>query len=372
MAIQKLKICHVITGLGCGGAERSLFNHILDLNTQYYDTIIISLQNRMFYDSKLESRNIYVLNLDFHGFISTIKSCASLLSTLNSFDPDILVGWMYHGSLAATFASIFFPFNRIRLIWNIRQSLDDKSSLSFKTHIIVRILGWFSSTPYAIIHNSRKSIQDHKKLGIDSSNTIYIPNGCDVSFFASNPVAAKQFKSRFQIPDNAIIYGFAGRLSHQKNVHFLVANFLHFLSLCDRPAYLVCVGKDIPDLESLYPSNYIIYLDNQDNIADFYSAIDILCLPSLWEGSPNVVIEAMACSTPCIVSDVGDSARLVGQYGWAFQSNNHTELINLLLRTSELSQAELAKYGSMARSHIELSFNHRQTLLKYIDLYQAS
>jgi glycosyltransferase involved in cell wall biosynthesis len=62
-------------------------------------------------------------------------------------------------------------------------------------------------------------------------------------------------------------------------------------------------------------SEKLIWAGNSNNPVGVYSALDVLVLPSTTEGFPNVVVEAMACSLPVVVTDVGDCRRIVGDCG---------------------------------------------------------
>ena len=87
---------------------------------------------------------------------------------------------------------------------------------------------------------------------------------------------------------------------------------------------VVCVGdgeksykRDMKTLsQKLGLSDYLIWTGTENNMTSVYNAIDILCSASCWgEGFPNVIGEAMVCGTPCVVTDVGDSAKIVGDMG---------------------------------------------------------
>jgi len=62
-------------------------------------------------------------------------------------------------------------------------------------------------------------------------------------------------------------------------------------------------------------SDWIIWAGVREDIEPVYNALDILCSSSYWEGFSNVIGEAMACGVPCVVTDVGDSAMIVGDQG---------------------------------------------------------
>jgi len=77
---------------------------------------------------------------------------------------------------------------------------------------------------------------------------------------------------------------------------------------------------------SLGFGNRILWVDACRDMPAVYSSLDVLCSASCSEGFPNVIAEAMACGVPCVVTDVGDSARIVGDTGMVVPSKDSVRL----------------------------------------------
>ncbi len=87
-------------------------------------------------------------------------------------------------------------------------------------------------------------------------------------------------------------------------------------------------------------------------MADAYNALDILALCSKEEGCPNVVGEAMACGVPCVVTDVGDAAIMVGDTGQVVPPSDSEAMAGAWARLMELSDEDRHRYGLAARNRI--------------------
>lgn len=96
----------------------------------------------------------------------------------------------------------------------------------------------------------------------------------------------------------------------------------------------------------------LVYAGPRRDVDELLPAFDVLCSASRSEGASNAVMEALLSEVPCVVTDVGDSAKLVGETGWVVPASSPGELSRALLRCARLPRAELAARGAAGRSRI--------------------
>src|SRR5690606_14740509 len=115
-------------------------------------------------------------------------------------------------------------------------------------------------------------------------------------------------------------------------------------------------------------------LGRRDDVPAVMSAIDLHVLPSSHgEAFPNVVAEAMGCGTPCVVTDVGDAALIVGDTGWVVPPGDAEALaaaIGAALRERQGSEAWAAR-GEATRERIETEFSLERMVTRYEELWGA-
>lgn len=139
----------------------------------------------------------------------------------------------------------------------------------------------------------------------NSEKTSIVYNGIDINRF-SVPLNQKKIRQLFQIEPTEFIFGTVGRLHEQKGYRFL----LQAVAKLDYPARVLIVGDgELRDelaalATNLQISDRIVFFGTRNDIHEFLSAIDVFVLPSLWEGQPIALIEALAIGKPCIVTDV--------------------------------------------------------------------
>jgi glycosyltransferase involved in cell wall biosynthesis len=107
------------------------------------------------------------------------------------------------------------------------------------------------------------------------------------------------------------------------------------------------------------------------DLARVYSALDLLSTASFNEGSPGVVGEAMACGTPCVVTDVGDSARVVGDTGIVVPPREPAELARAWTKLLAMPADDRAALGRRARRRIEEHFSLAATARHYESVYES-
>ena len=123
----------------------------------------------------------------------------------------------------------------------------------------------------------------------------------------------------------------------------------------------------IDEIRRLKLSKFVKLLGQINNTYDVMNALDINILSSSYgEGFPNVVAESMACGTPCVVTDVGDAAFIVGKTGWIVPPNNPRKLAKFLeLAINQIGKKNWSKNCKKARLRVEKKFDISNMIIFY-------
>lgn len=146
----------------------------------------------------------------------------------------------------------------------------------------------------------RRSFEDGK---------VYVmPNAIDVGRFAYNPAARSRLRGELAIPEAAFVVGHVGRFVYPKNHGFLLRVFQQTAAL-RQDAWLLLVGDGErmeqvrAQAEEMGLGDRVCFTGARPDAAMLYSAMDVFCLPSFYEGVPVVAVEAQANGLPCVLSD---------------------------------------------------------------------
>jgi glycosyltransferase involved in cell wall biosynthesis len=112
-------------------------------------------------------------------------------------------------------------------------------------------------------------------------------------------------------------------------------------------------------------------LGRREDVPRVNAALDIAVCSSSMEGMPNVVGEAMSCGVPCIVTDVGDAALLVGDTGAVVPRRDPSALASACLTWLALPADELGRKGERARNRILEEFSLPVSVGRYAELYRS-
>ena len=370
-----MKVLHIITGLATGGAERALYNLLQGGLDTKFDSHVISLTDMGTFGAQIKALGVSVTTLDMPAGRPTLAGLLKLRSVIKSLKPNLIQGWMYHGNLAATLARSMCSERSI-LVWNIRQSLYQLSNDKLLTRQVIRANRFFSKAPDALLYNSHLSRQQHEAFGFMARNGRVIPNGIDCQRFGFSQDARQRIRAELSISANALLVGHVAR-RHPMKDH---ANFLQaakIIALQHSNVHFVLSGRDvcwentslkqqIPD--SLHDRFHL--LGERSDVADLMSAMDVLCLSSAWgEGFPNVLGEAMAVGVPCVATDVGDSALVIGDCGVIVPPRDKKALAAGIESLLTLPPTERRLLGKQAHQRIKDNFTLGAIVEQYADLY---
>lgn len=377
MTEQKtIRILHVITGLGTGGAEMMMLKLINSLKFQT-NTKVVVLMGKGSLSTEFESLGIDVTYLRISpGGLPSVGAIAHLINISRNFRPDVIQGWMYHGNLAAWLVKKLSP-GRTKLVWNVRQSLYALSFESIMTRWIVRLTSFLSSSPDKIIYNSKLSAQQHEEFGYSKKSRALIPNGFNLESFKPDRAARESVFKEFCLDSNAPLVIHAARYHPMKDHATLLVAAKRVLERCPDANFLL-VGKNVtianPKLNlirtDLCLENRVILAGKRSDLPRLFAAADMVVLSSAWgEGFPNVIGEAMACGKPCVVTDVGDSANVLGDTGYVVPPRDADALSSKIVELMP-DKSRLEILGANARRRVEESFSIERIAQMYLDLYQ--
>lgn len=370
--MQKKKITHIITGLNMGGAETMLYKLLKHIDKNRFDANVISMMDEGIYGEKIRELGFEVISLNMKQGRPSIKGIKKAKKNIK--DTEVIQTWMYHADL---FGYMLFKFSKARkLIWGIRRSNLDPNLNKRSTILVAKINSKLSKKVDTVVSCSIKAKEVHKEFGYFDENLLVIPNGFELNQFSpdaeAKPKVSKLIGRKSDIPYIAHV----GRWNILKDYQ----NFIKALNKVNQKGikfHAILVGTNIDnnnqelmDLVKKYDLiNNVSLLGRREDIPVIMSGADVFISSSSGEGFPNVIGEAMACETPCVVTDVGDSAYIVGNTGKVVPSKNSYALSKGIIDLLNLSNKEREHLGSLARQRVIDNFDIHQVTMQYEELY---
>lgn len=379
----KNKVLHVITGLGNGGAECMLFNLCRASNS--FDHVVISLTDLGVYGDRLKAIGITVFALDLPRGKVTFHSLLRLYRLIKIEKPQVIQTWMYHSNLIGGVVAKLCRVKRV--FWGVHHSELDSANSSISTIRVSSLCARLSNlVPEKIIYCARKSRYVHELDGYSRKKSVVVQNGYDLERLLPLETAVASPNASSEFADDVIVIGCLARYHACKNHEGLL---LAFEQLHRRypDIRLKLAGPDITSdnvellklIQGLKIADVVELKGEVSDVPQFMSTIDIKVLASKTEGFPNVLAEAMACGVPCVSTDVGDAAVIVGDAGWIVEVGSNSEqglmaLISGIEKAITCFKNNIIYWNDIkvqARSHIDKEFSLASMADKYESLWSA-
>jgi glycosyltransferase involved in cell wall biosynthesis len=359
------KILCLIDTLGMGGAERQMIGLVLLLKKHGYLADLVTYNDHDFYSELVTRYGIGTLRL-YSGKTSFSKLLAVRRHIKKSGGYDCII--TYKGGPNAIGCLLKVFGTRTKLIVSERiatQKMDRRTYACFKL---------YQFADYIVPNSFSQQKFTERCFPKLSSKTVTITNFTDTNYF--HPIESCQHDS--------IIILTTARIARQKNVlRYLDAIDLlrkkapelkfHFEWYGDvqsgeeeygRAVYNKLIERDLNEIISFYPAT--------PQIVEKYQACDIFCLPSNFEGFPNVVCEAMSCGKPVLCSRVCDNPYIVKEKesGLLFDPTNINDMAEKILEMAQMPKNSLLSLGRRGREIAESLFSQEAFVKKYIELIE--
>lgn len=364
---RKLRLLQITHDLDLGGLQQVVYNLCRTIDRSRFDIFVLCLREKGCFADDVEALGVpvYLLEQKTDGadYLAFLK-VANLLKTLKI---DVI---HTHNTQP------FFDGTVGALIAGVKTIVHTDHARSFPDKTRYMVAEWLMSHfAYKVVgcsaHTSAQLIKYEK---ISPKKIVTIPNGIDGSRFQIE-IDEPAKRAELGIKKSGPILGVAVRLSEQKGISYLLQAMPAVLVKHPDATLVIAGDGDLKaqleaETETLNIADSVIFAGARKDIPELLQLFDIYVMPSLWEGLPMILLEAMAAGCPIIASDVGgnSSAVIHGQTGMLVAAKDVSGLSDAVIRL--LTQPELrAEFADNARQLFQRQFSAGSMTTRYEKLY---
>lgn len=354
-----MKILCITENLGSGGAERQLTGLAVFLKNAGYNIKVITWVKKQFYLNYLIENQVNYELLERAA--NKYTRVFILYKTIKKHNPDVIISYLPAPSISLCLVKMLGL--RFKLIVSER-------SATREINLRDKVKFWLYKKADYIVPNSEaeaRTIGNYFPLLKDKIHTI--TNFTDTEYFTP-----RLNKERNTITNLLVV----GRIIPDKNV----LRFIRAIQQVLEKGYklqTIWIGSNynteyynqvIAEIEKYKLQDFFVFKDQTNSILESYQSADVFCLPSLYEGYPNVICEAMSCGLPVLCSNTCDNPLLVkqGTGGFLFDplsEQSIEEAIISFLSLSDEAQKNMSQYN---RNFAKQKLSQEKFTNKYIEL----
>lgn len=300
---MSVSVCHIIGGIVGGGIEQVIINYCSRIKDIEFD-LLYQYEPNLGCLQKLERAGVKCFRIPDKKR-HPIKHLFVIWSFLKKNKCDVVhvhldwfLSWII--CLVAIFAGV-----KKRIIHH-HQVYQEKNNVSRMCFSVMRKMNMCFST-HRVACSVAAAVNGFGRKAYENGLVIVLQNAVDVKRFEYDEQKRKEIRQKYRINDRLCI-GCIGRICFQKNQMFLLSVCKQFLK-SKKDVLLMLIG-DGPDsgkiekeIKRLGVEDNVLFLNTQSDVAPFYSAMDVFCLPSRWEGLGMVLVEAQINGLCCFASD---------------------------------------------------------------------
>lgn len=357
------KILCFIDSLGAGGAQRQLVGLACFLKERGYDVTVACYHDNRFFADQLLSTGVTYQYLEKAK--KTTFRLWHIARYFRKLKPDVVIAYQETPSICACVAKLFN--HGFKLIVSERSTTQHTGRNERIRFNLFRVADYVVPNAYSQESYIKTTFP---KL---ASKTFTIPNFVDLEHFVPplerhrREVPEIMIAASIWAPKNTLNFVDVIDVLRSKGFVFHVS----WYGLNTRWADYIeqCQNK----IERLGLKDFIMLKEKSKYICDIYQDADYFCLPSFYEGTPNVICEALACGLPIVCSDVCDNSHYVveGENGFLFDPRDTKSIVVAFERLFSLSDLEYASFCRKSRDCAEQKLAEEIFVNKYIKLLES-
>jgi glycosyltransferase involved in cell wall biosynthesis len=372
-----VKLLHIIETLEPGGAQRRLINDLKKIDKVNFKHSVCYLFGSGQLKREIEDLDISVFSLNLKGPKDFFGAFWQLFDLVKQRCPDVIhtqLFWAdFYGRLVGRFCGVKFLVSTVQ---SAVYEPDNFYLYSFKRKIIDRTLDRYFTTRFvAVSEFAKKSMV--KRLGIKQEKITVIPNSIDVcNFVPCENGEREKIKKELDLLGKDIVLLTVGRLNPAKGHHFLIEAIWKLKQ--SFPDLILLVAGDGPIKEDLILlknnlglNEHIRFLGERQDIRKLLIASDIFVLPTLSEGLPVSLLEAMAMQKICLASRIEAVEEIIDEEinGFLFEPGNSNDLAKVLFHLLSLGN-KISHIAKRARENVLQRYESLKVAQKLENLYK--
>jgi glycosyltransferase involved in cell wall biosynthesis len=318
----------------------------------------------------IEAAGVPVRSLGLRRGVPDPRGILRIIRILRGFQPTVLQTWLYHADLLGL---IVRELRQVpHLVWGLQcsESIDAK--------VVRAILARSSARPDAIVTVSQAGRRVHEALGYRPRRWVHIPNAVDTRSLHFSPDARAGARARLGIAEERLAILLPARYHPMKDHATFLAAAAIMARACPQALFVLAGAGTEPNDSTLGRViaahrlvDRVLPLGERDDLEALYPAFDIVSLSSAFgEGLPLVLAEAMAFGIPCVATDSGDTATLIGDTGEIVPPRQPEALAAAWQRVALLGRNGRDIRGAQARARIEAYYDLDSIAKRYAELYE--
>jgi glycosyltransferase involved in cell wall biosynthesis len=363
-------VLHLITGLETGGAERMLLHLVSRADRARLRPLVVSMTGPGTMGPLIERAGVPLRSLGMRRGVPDPRGVARLARILREFRPAVLQTWLYHADLLGLIV------RRLGLVPHLVWGLQGTETID--TRVVRRLLARFSAGPDAVVTVSRVGQRFHEGIGYHPRRWVHLPNAFDTSALRPDAEARRQGRAALGIAEDRVAILLPARYHPMKDHgNFLAAAARSTPAHPEALFVLAGAGTEAANLaltgmiEAHGLRDRVLRLGERRDLERLYPAFDIVTLSSAFgEALPMVLGEAMSCGIPCVATDSGDTALVIGDTGVVVPPRDPAALAAGWEQLLALGPVGRQALGERARARIVEHYDLDRVVPRYTALYE--
>jgi glycosyltransferase involved in cell wall biosynthesis len=366
----KVGLLFVIRSLDYGGAERQLITLVKGLDKSRFAVSVLTFYDGGGLRAEIERLDgVRLLSLEKRGRWDWPRCLRRFDRVIRELKPQIVHGYMDSANELGLLAR---GRTNARVVWGLRNSKSDASGSDWVSSWSYRTGAWLSRFADLIIVNSYAGKAVYAAHGYAKDRMLVIHNGIDTQRFRPDLAARRAMRREWGVGENESLIGLVARLDPMKD-HPNLLEAAALLSKQRDDVRFICVGNGPAaykhELQSLAGDlglrDRLHWTHASNDMVAVHNALDLAgSVSNGGEGFSNATGEAMACGTPCVVTDVGDSASIVGNSEQVVPPGDPQSLTAAWQRILNLQPVRRAMLSQASRERIKQEFSLQQLVNK--------